>query len=161
MRANRLLGATLVEHNLVKVEDLEVANEKLLELISANNVRQSTLLGVLAFQMNVLKEDDVLSFVTETDGIGMVDLKNYEASDDLKKTVDTDACWATWTVPFDKEDEFFAVATAYYLSPAVKKFWEKQLNGPIIWYATTLEMVADYLEKLEADRAGLPGKAKP
>jgi hypothetical protein len=30
MRANRLLGAALVENNLVKVEDLEKANEKLL-----------------------------------------------------------------------------------------------------------------------------------
>jgi len=26
MRANRLLGASLVEHNLVKIEDLEMAN---------------------------------------------------------------------------------------------------------------------------------------
>ena len=34
MRANRLLGAGLVEHNLVKIEDLEKANERLLEIIA-------------------------------------------------------------------------------------------------------------------------------
>ena len=30
MRANRLLGSALIEHNLVKFEDLEAANERLL-----------------------------------------------------------------------------------------------------------------------------------
>ncbi|MCC5023548.1 MAG: hypothetical protein J6386_12545 [Candidatus Synoicihabitans palmerolidicus] len=28
MRANRLLGAQLVEHNLINIDDLEAANEK-------------------------------------------------------------------------------------------------------------------------------------
>lgn len=41
MRANRLMGAFLVEANLVKIEDLEKANEKLFEIIAAQNVRQS------------------------------------------------------------------------------------------------------------------------
>jgi len=42
MRANRLMGASLVEANLVKIEDLlEKANEKLFEIIAAQNVRQS------------------------------------------------------------------------------------------------------------------------
>ena len=31
MRANRLLGSALIEHNLVKFEDLEAANERLLQ----------------------------------------------------------------------------------------------------------------------------------
>ena len=49
MRANRMMGAALVEHNLVKVEDLEKANEKLFQIIASQNLRQSTLLGVLAY----------------------------------------------------------------------------------------------------------------
>jgi len=32
----------------------------------------------------------------------------------------------------------------------VRTYWEKQLDGPIIWYGATLEMIGDYLEKLEA-----------
>ena len=47
MRANRLLGASLVEHNLVKIEDLETANEKLIELVAMDQPRQSTILGIL------------------------------------------------------------------------------------------------------------------
>ena len=60
MRANRLLGAQLVEHNLVKIEDLEAANEKFIEVVSSDQPRQSTILGILAYDMKVLKEDDML-----------------------------------------------------------------------------------------------------
>jgi len=151
MRANRLLGANLVEHNLVKIEDLESANEKLIEVVGSDQPRQSTILGILAYDMKVLKEDDVLHHIVETDGVGLVDLREYEVPDDLKKDLDRGACWATWTVPFDREEEFWFVATAYYLSPAVRNHWEKALGGPILWFGTTLEAIGDYLEKLAND----------
>lgn len=148
MRANRLLGAALVEHNLVKIEDLEAANEKLIELAAGEQPRQTTILGILAYDSKVLKEDDVLHHAVETDGIGLVDLQAYEVPEDVKKATDGGMCWATWTVPFDREEDFWFVASAYYLSPAVRSHWEKHLGGPILWYGTTLEMVAEYLEKL-------------
>src|SRR3954464_556201 len=153
MRANRLLGAQLVEHNLVKIEDLETANEKFIEVVSTDQLRQSTILGILAYDMKVLKEDDVLHHLVETDGVGLVDLRDYEVPEDSKKNLDFGACWATWSVPFDREEEFSFVATAYYLSPAVRTHWEKQLGGPILWFGTTLEAIADYLEKQAADPA--------
>lgn len=152
MRANRLLGANLVEANLVKIEDLEQANERLLEVMNSNQARQSTVLGILAYEMKVVREEDVLHYIVDNDGAGLVDLRDYEIPDDIKKNTDTGVCWATWSVPFDREDEFHLIATAYYLSPAVRTFWEKQLNGPILWFGCTLEGIADYLEKLEADR---------
>lgn len=150
MRANRLLGAQLVEHNLVRIEDLENANEKLIEAVAGDQPRQSTILGILAYDMKVLKEDDVLHHIVESDGVGLVDLRDYEVPDDAKKHVDLGACWATWSVPFDREEEFWFVATAYYLSPAVRTYWEKTLGGPILWYGTTLEAIAEYLEKYAA-----------
>ena len=149
MRANRLLGATLVEHNLVKIEDLETANEKLIDVVASEQPRQSTILGILAYDMKVLKEDDVLHHLVESEGVGLVDLRDYDVPDDSKKNLDRGACWATWSVPFDREEEFHFVATAYYLSPAVRAHWEKALGGPILWFGTTLEGIADYLEKLE------------
>lgn len=160
MRANRLLGATLVERNLVKIEDLETANEKLIEIVAADQPRQSTILGILSYDMKVIKEDEVLHHVVETDGVGLVDLRDYDVPEDMKKNLDVGACWATWSVPFDHEEEFFFVATAYYLSPAVRLFWEKQLGGPILWFGTTLEAVADYLEK-HAASVPPPGAAAP
>jgi len=59
-------------------------------------------------------------------------------------------------VPFDHDEDFHFIATAYYLSPAVRSFWEKQFTGPILWFGTTLEVIADYLEKLAAERAAAP-----
>ncbi len=156
MRANRLLGANLVEHNLVKIEDLEAANEKLIEVVASDQPRQSTILGILAYDLKVLKEDDVLHHIVESDGVGLVDLRDYEVPDEMKKTIDVGACWATWSVPFDREEEFTFVATAYYLRPAVRMYWEKQLGGPILWFGTTLEGIADYLEK---HVASLPAEA--
>jgi hypothetical protein len=156
MRANRLLGASLVEANLVKLEDLEPANERLLSLADTELPRQCTVLGVLAYEMKVLREEDVLQHIVDNEGVGLVDLRHYETLDDLKKTLDFEACWATWSVPFDREEDFHFIATAYYLSPAVRAYWEKQCNGPILWFGTTLEAVADHLEKLTADRAAMP-----
>ncbi len=150
MRANRLLGASLVEQNLVKIEDLENANEQLLELVAGEHPRQTTVLGILAYKLKALREEDVLQHLVDEHGLGLVDLRNYEASEELKKTMDIGACWATWSVPFDREDDFHLVATAYYLSPAVRTYWEKKFEGPIIWYGTTLEMIGDFLEKLES-----------
>ncbi len=137
MRANRLLGANLVEANLVKLEDLEPANERLLSLADTEMPRQCTVLGVLAYEMKVLREEDVLQHVVDNEGAGLVDLRNYETLEELKKTMDLDACWATWSVP------------------------EKHLNGPILWFGTTLEGIADHLEKIAADRALMPPMPVP
>lgn len=161
MRANRLLGAALVEHNLVKIEDLETANEKLIELATGDQPRQSTILGILAYEMKVVNEDDVLRHIVEADGVGLVDLENYEIPEDAKKATDVGMCWATWTVPFDREEDFWFVASAYYLSPAVRSHWEKQLGGPILWFGTTLEAIAEYLEKLAPETGGAPAPAAP
>ncbi len=161
MRANRLLGANLVEHNLVKIEDLELANEKLIDVVSTEQPRQTTILGIMAYDLKVLKEDDVLHYVNENEGIGLVDLRDYDVPEEARKNLDVGACWATWSVPFDHEEEFTFIATAYYLSPAVRHYWEKQLSGPILWFGTTLEGIADYLEKYVTSQAGLASVVPP
>jgi len=155
MRSNRLLGAAFVEHNLVKIEDLEKANERLLEIIASNQPRQATVLGVLAYELRVIREEDVLQHLVEVEGLGLIDLRGYEPPDDTKKGLDLDACWATWSVPFDQEEDFTFIATAYYRSQAVRTYWEKRFNGPILWFGTTLEGVAEHL-----DRLGSPTSSK-
>lgn len=149
MRSNRLLGAQLVEQNLIKIEDLEAANEKLLDLISHGTARQRTVLGILAYDLNVVKEETVLLHQQDTDATGLVDLRHYEVNETIKADLDVDACWSTWSIPFDCEEDLTFIATAYYLSPAVRRFWEDKYDGKILWYGTTLEGVAEYLEKLD------------
>jgi len=153
MRANRLLGASLVETNLVKIEHLEAANDRLLDLISSGNYRKSSVLAILAYELQVVQEMDVLHHVMDELGVGIVDLRSYEVPEDLRASTDLNSCWATWTVPFDHEEGVYFVATAYYLSPAVRTYWEKQLGGPVVWYCSNQEIIADYMEKLEASRA--------
>ncbi len=160
MRANRLLGSALVEHNLVKFEDLEAANERVLELAGQGDFRQASVLGILAFEQKVLREEDVLHAVLEEHNLGVVDLRSYDVPEDVRKELDLGMCWATWTVPYDKEEDFWFVATAYYLSPAVRTHWEKKLGGPIVWHATTMEVISDFLEKMQGEREN-SAKARP
>lgn len=160
MRSNRLLGSALVEHNLVKFEDLEAANERVLELAGSGDFRQASVLGILVYEMKVLTEEAVLHTVMEEQGLGVVDLRQYDVPEELRRDLDLGMCWATWTVPYDKEEDFWFVATAYYLSPAVRSHWEKKLGGPIVWNATTMDVVADFLDRQQSDRENA-AKAHP
>ncbi|HLP26662.1 MAG TPA: hypothetical protein VK477_13360 [Acidobacteriota bacterium] len=152
MRANRLLGSALVEHNLVKFEDLEAANERVLELAGQGDFRQASVLGILALEKKVVREEDVLHAVMEEHQLGVVDLRHYDVPEDIRKNLDLGMCWASWTVPYDKEEDFWLVATAYYLSPAVRTHWEKKLGGTIVWHATTMDVIAEFLDRQQADR---------
>jgi hypothetical protein len=164
LRSNRYLGAALVEADLVTLPNLEAATERLLQLVAAGNARQSNVLGVLAYEMKVLREEDVLQHLADEHGAGLVDLRDVELAEDLKQHLDPEACWATWTLPFDREEGFNSVASACFLSSAARTYWEKHLDGPIIWYGATIESIADQLEKLTAARAAampVPAAAPP
>lgn len=152
MRANRLLGSALIEHSLVKFENLEAANERLLELSAKGDFRQASVLGILVNEKKVLKEEDVIHLAQEEQGLGAVDLRHYDVPEEIRKEIDPAMCWATWTVPYDREEDFHFVATAYYFSQAVRTYWEKKLKGPIIWQTTSMEVIADFLDRLQADR---------
>lgn len=161
MRCNRQLGSALVEHNLVKLEELEAANERLLEHVAAGEFRQASLLSVLVYEQKVVKEEDVLHHVVDDHAVGVVDLRGYDVPEEIRKELDPIECWATWSVPFDKEEDFYFVATAYYLSTAARTYWEKKLKAPIVWQATTMDIVSEFLEKLQGERDAETAKAKP
>jgi hypothetical protein len=161
MRANRLLGSALIEHNLVKFEDLEVANERLLELSAQGDFRQASVLGILVNEKKVLREEDLIQLAVEEQGLGAVDLRHYDVPDDLRKELDLSMCWATWTVPYDREEDFHFIATAYSFSQAVRTHWEKKLQGPVIWQVTSMEVIADFLDRLQTERDAPVTKPSP
>jgi hypothetical protein len=152
LRANRLMGSALIEHNLVQFEDLEVANERLLEISATGDFRRSSVLNILIAEQKALSEEDVLHQVVDEHLVGVVDLRSYEVPDDIKKELDLGACWASWSVPFDREEDFYFIATAYYLSPAVRMHWEKKLGKNIVWQATTMDIIAEFLDRVQAER---------
>jgi len=151
MRANRLLGGQLVEHNLITLEQLDQANGRLLELVGGDNLRQASLLGILAYEHRVLKEEDLLVFQAQRLGVGLVDLRHYEVAAEVQEGLDVGTAWATWTLPFDRLEDMTFLASAYYLSPAVRKYWEEKTEGPVAWFGTTMEHIAEALEKLGGD----------
>lgn len=152
MRANRALGSSLVDHNLISIEALDAANERLLELTADENNTTASLLQILLYEKQSLTEEQLDSYQVEEMGLGMVDLANYDQPYDLRKKLDEGACQATWTVPFDFEEGVHFLATAYYLSPAARSYWERQLETPILWYITSMENIGDFLRKLQLER---------
>ena len=155
MRANRLLGANLVENNLVRIEDLEKANERLFQILEDGTDQDSSLLKILVDELQVLTEESVLSFLVDERGVGIIDLEDIEMGDDLRVDIKLDVCWATWTVPFDREEDFHYVATCFYMSDAVRQFWEKELGGSIVWFATTMKSLTQMLEWVENEALSL------
>ena len=160
MRSNRLLGASLVEHNLIKIEMLEQANERLLELMAAAEDVPVSLLQVLVVEKKDITEQQILNYLSEEMGLGVVDLTNYDQPDEVRKRIDPGACFATWSVPFDVEEGVNFVASAFYLSPAVRSYWEGELTGPIQWYATTTDNISEFLARLKIDRENIAAGAK-
>jgi hypothetical protein len=159
MRSNRLLGAALVERNLITVEQLNQATEKFLQNLDGGPESSASLLSVLVNETNALTEDAILEYLVDELQLGLIDVRELDFNDDLKLHIQTGVCWATWTVPFDKDEDVHYVASAYYLSPAVRQHWEKALGGPVIWFGATLESISGFLEKLEVERATHGGSA--
>jgi hypothetical protein len=161
MRANRALGASLVEHNLIGIEVLEAANERLLELTGDENAESVSLLQILIHEKQALTEAQLISYQVEEMGLGLVDLSNYDQPYDLRKRIDIDACSASWSVPFDVEEGLHFIASAYYLSPAARSYWERQLETPILWFVTSVENITDFLRKLKLERENEGATPRP
>lgn len=154
MRSNRLLGATLVEKQLVSINDLDLANERLLELMSTGGeLQRASLLAIMLNEKQCLSEQKLMAHLVEEEGLGIIDIRNFEIPDELKDMIRPEECWSTWTVPFDSVEDTVYLASAYYLSPVVREFWEEKLSGNIVWYAASMESISDFLEALEQDRA--------
>ncbi|MDQ8179480.1 hypothetical protein QEH57_02390 [Pelagicoccus sp. SDUM812005] len=154
MRANRLLGASLVERGLVSIEALDAANERFLELLSnASGELRLSLLSILINEKQSVQEGKLMEHLVEEEGLGIIDVRNMEVPEELVSATDRAECWATWSVPFDLVEDTRYIATAYYMSPAVRAFWEQKISGNIVWFAAPLETISDYLETQEAEEA--------
>ena len=137
------------------------ANERLLELTGDENAESVSLLQILIQEKQALTEAQLISYQVEEMGLGLVDLSNYDQPYDLRKRIDIDACFASWSVPFDVEEGLHFMASAYYLSPAARSYWERQLETPILWFVTSIENITDFLRKLKLERENESAAARP
>jgi len=156
LRSNRFLGSALVNNNLVQVEELEAANEKLLEVIQTKNLKQASLLNILVYDLKILKEASLIDYLQDNYGIGLIDLNHYDLEKSVAKDIDLELCWATWTVPFDTVENFHFLASAYYISAPVLKFWDEQIEGNIVWYSAPISSISNTLTTLESSHEEEP-----
>lgn len=153
LRSNRFLGSALIERGLLANDDLEAANQKLLEGIQKGDARSANLLNILLYELKVLEEADLIDSIVEQDDVGIIDLANYDLGFLSNQNVNLDICWATYTIPFDQVEGFTMIATAYYLSKPAVTYWEEQFPGPVLWYLCSVGSIAESLERYLAESA--------
>ncbi|WOO42868.1 hypothetical protein [Rubellicoccus peritrichatus] len=151
LRSNRFLGAALTDAGLILNEDLEAANEKVLQAVQKEDPRGANLLNILLYDLQKLDEPALIDETLEQHDIGVIDLANYDLSFLTETEVSFSICWSTFTVPFDCVENFTMIATAYYLSKPTIDFWESQFDGPIIWYVSSVASIADALARAETE----------
>lgn len=149
LRSNRFLGSALVERGLVSVDDLEAANEKFMEAIQSSELKRASILSTLLFESKSLGEESLIEHLVEEEGLGLIDLSYVELRSLRPMNVDLSLCWATSTIPFDKVENTYMVATCYWLSAPVVKHWEDLLDGRVIWYGTSINSITRALEQTE------------
>ena len=158
MRANRLLGATLVDQELVSIDDLDEANDRFAELMAGqSNAHQVSLLSILVNEKQALSEDQLLETLVEDHGLGLLDLSRIHFTPDILKSLDLKTSWATLTIPFDITEDTVFLASAYYLSPAVRSYWEDLFKKNVVWYASTVDSITRFLEEREISVPSLAG----
>lgn len=140
----------MVSKGLVSSEDLEVANEKFMDAIqSPELLRNASILTTLLYDLKILDEAKLLNHLVEEYSIGLIDL-NYVALGTLRPiNVELSLCWATSTIPFDKVEDTYMLASSYYMSAPVVKHWEGLLDGKVVWYASSMASINRGLERVE------------
>jgi hypothetical protein len=152
LKANRLLGVGLVRQGLVTDDALEEANGIFLEALHGEQATRPSLLRVLLHETRALDEAQLLAHLVDDHGLGICQLSRYELEPYAAyRTTGLGPCRITASLPFDHVEGFTFIATAYYLSPPVRQFWENTVDGPVIWYGAAFQDIHEAIEELGAE----------
>lgn len=155
LRGNRFLGSALVDKGLLSTEQLEAANDRFMECLQQEGTDQISLLTILLHEQKSLTEDDLFKFYTDKLKMGLIDPSQLVELPAREMGYDTHLARASLTVPFDRQDGFVSLASAYFLSAPVVKAWESLFQEKLIWYAAPVRGILHYLERVEALEAAL------
>lgn len=146
LRSNRHLGTALLKLNLIDEEQLHLANKKLMANLQGDNIKEASLLTLLLYDVQALDENRLLA----ASKFPLIDLVNFNIPPNLLKDTNIENYWATRTIPFDKQDGFQFIATAYNLSKPVIDYWENIFDDSIIWYTTSLKSISIIFQNLDS-----------
>ncbi|MGC9450949.1 MAG: hypothetical protein ACP5I4_05820 [Oceanipulchritudo sp.] len=147
IKSNRVLGTRLVEAGLTSLEDMDRANEVFIEFARQKDIRRASLLRVLIYDNQTLKEESLLDYQLENYPVGAVMLENYNIDEELLAGQSLEVMRASWSIPIDCIQGRWVIATAYYMSDVVREFWEQQLKGRITWYISPLGQLEIFFEE--------------
>ena len=156
IKSNRVLGTRLVEAGLTTSEEMDAANELFISRAREKDLKRASLLRILIFDSQTLKEESLLDHQLEHHPVGAVMLENYNIDEVLLLQQPLEFMRASWTMPIDFVNDRWFVATAYYLSDPVRKFWEERLEGRISWFVSSLNQFEAIFTELEAKQAVEP-----
>ena len=163
IKSNRVLGTRLVEAGLTSVEDMDKANEVFIELARSKDLKRASLLRVLIYDNQSLREESLLDYQLEHFPVGAINLENYKINEEAIADQPLELMRASWTIPIDHVGGRWFVATSYYMSDIVRNFWEERLEGRLAWFISPMsemEIVFEERAGKELD-AALTAAAKP
>ncbi len=150
LRSNRFLGSSLVKEGLISSADLNAANDTFMAAIQSHeSLKTASILSILIDELKVLDEAKLLDHLFEQHSLGLIDLNYMELSSLPIPDLDPSLCRASLSIPFDKVEQTYMVASCYYMSTPVVKHWETLLDGNIIWYATSIASMHQSLQRIE------------
>jgi hypothetical protein len=150
LKANRVLGTRLAEAGLARSEHMDEANEVFIQRARERDLKRASLLRILIFDNQTLREEDLLDHQLAEFPVGAVMLDNYNLDDVLLGQHPAEFLRASWTVPIDFVNNRWFLATAYYMSDIVRTFWEERLDGRVAWNISPLNQIEAVLERIEA-----------
>lgn len=149
LRANRTLGATLINEGLLSPEGMSQANDRFLSAFRSGDWITSSLLRILAWEMKVLPESILIRHQMEKYRVPIISLQNYAVNASLLNPTTLEGARATRTLPIDCLENAWFLVTAYYLSNAVLNYWDEQLPGSKFWYIAKLDAIEQTLTSME------------
>lgn len=155
IKSNRVLGTRLVEAGLTSAEEMDKANEDFIGLARAKDIRRASLLRIMIYDHQSLAEESLLDYQLENYPVGAVMLENYDIDEELFEDIPLELMRASWTLPIDRVGNRWFLASAYYMSDIVRKFWEERLDGRINWYISSLSQLELQYEAMAEKEAEL------
>jgi len=160
LKSNRILGTRLVEAGLTGIEDMERANKAFAELARAKDLKRASLLRILIYEQQTLREEALVDYQLEHFPVGAVLLENYAVSEAALGAHPLELMHASWTAPIDHVHDRWFLLTAYYMSDVVRNFWEDRLGGRITWYVSPMGQLEMLFEE-QAARLAAAQEAPP
>ncbi len=159
IKSNRVLGTRIVEAGLATIEDMDRANESFIELARAKDIRRASLLRIMVYDHQTLKEESLLDYQLEQYPVGAVMLEDFQINEEALAEIPLEVMRASWTMPIDRIGERWFLATAYYMSDSVRQHWEERLGGRITWYLSSLSQLESTFERLAGAEAAAAAEA--